>query len=629
MKQIDYLSPPITLFFFGRRTHTSEIGGLLVICMLIICFSYILYLLTNHFSHNNVTSMFYKKFEYEAGYYSFNSSSLFHFFLVYNSAHLNFDVYDPKKIRIYTTFALNIKEDSDWVKNDHWVFDKCQEGIDNKNVDKSLFENIENFSYGACLRYFYNSTIKEYISNDNVNFIWPYMEHGTVQKDNIYVNTIVEKCVNNSISNKVLGGCNSDSEIDKYLDEHKVLYFYFKDNLVDPTNYLNPVQSYLYAIASGTGKGISYVENNVHFSPLKIITDVGILFKSYNITNSVFFDQNRKGEAENSLNSSILVKYNFLIQNNIQIYEREYTNIFNIFSNMVGVVQLLYYIFYSINFLYNKYIILVDTNSLFFRIKKRENHIYIINLNSKLKQRYETTEHNSNLEIFRISKSKNNIRHLNNNIIKDSDNKNKIIFDNLLRKKSDFIPLSKRNQDILINNSNFSKDELNEIRNIYINNNNNDNSNLKMIKKCKTGLISRKLGHNFSLVSRKKIKNGQNIQNGNEAVNIKNNNYSKEFPKLEKDSRRKSKMDYSMLKKLNLEQNHRFLLKQDFSFFYCLKIICIKGRRYTINLLIDFRRKLLSEEHIFKSHLTEILLEKQYKIKSKQDISLNNVYEEL
>ena len=628
MRKIDYLSPSITLFFFGRRTHTSKIGGILIICMLTVSLAYISYLLTNFFSHSNVTSVFYKKFEYEAGYYKFDPSSLFHFFLFFNSLHGDFDAYDPKNIRIFTTFSMNIYEESDLEKNDHWIFDKCQEGIDNKNLDKSLFENIENFNYGACLRYFYNSTIKEYISSDNINFIWPYMEHGSAQKNNIYVSTIVEKCDNNSITQKVLGGCNSNNVINKYLDEHKVLYFYFKDNLVDPKNYLNPIQSYLYTIASGTGKGITYVENYLHFSPLKVITNEGILFKDYKTKNTVCFDQNRKGEAENPINSSILVKYFYVIQNNIQIYEREYNNILTIFSNIGGVLDLIYIIFYGINFLYNKYIILVDTNSLFFRIKKRENRICIINLNNKLKKRYETTEHNSNLELFRNSKSINNILPFNNNIIiKDSENKSQTIFDTPFESKNVLSPIKKGHQNIIKNEYNFPKDELNEVRNNYASNNNNDNSNLNIIKNIKGGLSSMKLSHNLNLVSKKKIKKRQN--NNNENVNSISYNYDNQFPRLEQDPPQKNKMSYSMLKKLNLLQNQKFLLKQDFSFFYCLKKICRKGIRYSMSILMDFRKKLLSEEHIFKSHLTDILLEKQYKIKPNQDISLNNVYQEL
>ena len=43
--------------------------------------------------------------------------------------------------------------------------------------------------------------------------------------------------------------------------------------------------------------------------------------------------------------------------------------IFDLFSEIGGVVQVIFYLFYGVNFLYNKYVIAYDTNSLFFAIK--------------------------------------------------------------------------------------------------------------------------------------------------------------------------------------------------------------------------------------------------------------------
>ena len=79
LNKIDFLSPPITLFHLERRTHTSSIGGSLVIIMMSIIALYISFLLYDLVNYKKITSIFHKKFEYEAGYYSFNSSSIFHF----------------------------------------------------------------------------------------------------------------------------------------------------------------------------------------------------------------------------------------------------------------------------------------------------------------------------------------------------------------------------------------------------------------------------------------------------------------------------------------------------------------------------------------------------------------------
>ena len=79
INNIDFLSPPITLFHLERRTHTSKVGACLVIFLVIVCLSYTIFLLYNLIAHKKMTYIFHKKFEFQAGYYSFNSSSIFHF----------------------------------------------------------------------------------------------------------------------------------------------------------------------------------------------------------------------------------------------------------------------------------------------------------------------------------------------------------------------------------------------------------------------------------------------------------------------------------------------------------------------------------------------------------------------
>ena len=286
--------------------------------------------------------MMHKKYKYKAGYYPLNSTSLFHFFQFRNGGNNNFDKYDSKSIRIFTLLTLNFNNESLLESNDHLVYDICEDGIYN-NMDKSLFYHIENFTNSACIKYFYNSTKREYIPKENPKFTWPHLEHGVAQKDNIYLNTVILKCSNNSLSNQVLGFCNSEEEINKYLKDHQTFYLYFIDNFVDPINYTNPIQAYFYTLASGVGNGISYIENNIHISPLQVIASEGLIFNSKKYIRTYSFEQNRKGELLNSKDSTILVKYYYLLQNNISIYERKYNNLLDIFSDIGGVIQMIFY----------------------------------------------------------------------------------------------------------------------------------------------------------------------------------------------------------------------------------------------------------------------------------------------
>ena len=183
--QIDFLSPPITLFHLERRTHTSKVGGILVSIMVIICSIYISYLLYDLITHKKLTSIFHKKFEYEAGYYSFNSSSIFHFIQIFSPENGGyFDEYDSRYIRAYITYVHANFSYGDLKLYDHWVFDRCRENIDNKDLESFLFNNVQNFTNGVCIRHYYNSKDKKYYTLGDNKFIWPHLEHGIAQRNN-------------------------------------------------------------------------------------------------------------------------------------------------------------------------------------------------------------------------------------------------------------------------------------------------------------------------------------------------------------------------------------------------------------------------------------------------------------
>ena len=95
INKIYFLSPPITLFHLEKRTHTSNIGGLFVLIMISLCSLYISFLLYDLISHKKITSIFHKKFEYKAGYYSFNSSSIFHFIQILILINMIQDILEP------------------------------------------------------------------------------------------------------------------------------------------------------------------------------------------------------------------------------------------------------------------------------------------------------------------------------------------------------------------------------------------------------------------------------------------------------------------------------------------------------------------------------------------------------
>ena len=600
MKKIDFLSPPITLFHLERRTHTSKIGGSLVILMSCIYISYILYLFNHLICHSKITSIFYKQYKFEAGYYSFNSSSIFHFIQIFSTNNGGyFDKFDKKFIRAYTTYSKTNFSFSDLDLYDHWVFDLCENNIDDKNLNKKLFENIVNFTNAVCIKYYYNSTLRKYFFLEEEGFIWPHLEHGMAHRNNIYLTTSVEKCNNNSVMNLILGNCGSQKEIDKYLGKYKFLYLYFTDTQIDPTNYKAPIQQYFQTITTAIGNDKNYIESYIHYSPLKIKTSEGSLLGGSYENNSYCFDYNRKGSAMNDPNLFTLTRYYHLMQNNVQVYERRYNNIFDLLSEIGGVFQSLFYLFFWINYIYNKYIISYDTNSLFFAVKdNNEKKIKYNKLKKPVKKNISLNNNQSKqlkLNLKKMNNNENNNINNDNTSDKDKNNSNNdcpinsIKLNKSLRFKTLIFPKNfkldnEQNSSILY----LKQNSLNKNNN----NNNNNNSNNKIID------IEKRL--NFNIIKNNNIK---------KAVTgyIKKEEINKFW--LTKESL--AKIDHQKMEIEEILDKEKKKVIKNISFFRFLKDIIFENKKGSNYFLIKFRKHLLSEEHLFKSHVKTVLLEKQ------------------
>ena len=665
LNKIDFLSPPITLFHLERRTHTSKIGACLVITLIIICLSFAIFLLYNLITHNKMTYIFHKKFEFEAGHYSFNSSSVFHFIQIFSTEGGGyFDIFDSRYIRAYTTYARSNLSYDNLYLSDHWLFDSCRKDIDDKDLEPSLFENVENFTNGVCIRHYYNSLEKKYYSFGTKGFKWPYLEHGISQRNNIYLTTIVQKCSNNSIINQILGKCHSQKEIDDYLSKYLAIYLYFTDTQVDPTNYEKPITKYLQVVSTGIGTSQTYVESYIHFSPLRIKTKIGSIFGNNYDINSFYFDFNRKGAANNAGEKYFTItKYYHLMQNNVQIYERRYNNIFDIFSDIGGISQFIFYLFYWINYIYNQFVIDFDTNYLFFsiqdnksnnnrnnnikitssisnkiKINGNDNKIYhiqnnIVQLSGKGKKRYG----NSKFYVDKSNKkeSKNNNQGLGISIKpieiykEDNCSSNKGKNDKALKSKirrektlvlkkfnidssKDF--LFKINKDTEI----FDNLESKNNENNRLNNPTNNNINLKYNK---TIIRSKKNNLDFGLNNKPKIiKEDENKKISNEP----NKNFISNIF-ISKTSI--NKINYKKGKEVSDKRNCKKI--KSFYIINYIRNIFSKKERENYQYLSLFRKHLLSEEHLLKSHIYMVLFGKKYDLDKDETTNIFECYNEL
>ena len=631
LNKIDFLSPHITLFFYEKRAHTSNMGGFLVLTMLSLSVAYIIYLLYIVIAHKNATSIFFQRFEWEAGYYSLNSSSFFHFIQIFTPENGGyFDEYNPRLIYTYTTFVHSDFKESDLGLYDHWVFDKCRKNIDDKDIDQSLLSNVDNFTNSVCIRYYYNSKIRQYFPLEDKEFIWPNLEHGAARRNNVYLTTIVQKCSNNSVINKIFGNCPSQNEIDKYINRFFAIYLYFTDIQIDPLNYKKPIQKYLNTITSGIGTKQTFVENYIQFSPLQIRTKEGDFFSRTRDEKSFSFNMNRKGTASNSEEFFKLVKFYHLIQNNMQIYERRYNNIFDILPQIGGGIQFLFYIFFWINYIYDKYIVAYDTNSLFFNVKEPKKNIkedIIEGINIQNNNKNERTNIDKINNINNIKNKIINLNGINNDesieeiipktkYIKKQINRKNNKFNSIIPQKNDFPSLANINKHY---SNNFSNIEIISLKNnskngLILNENSIDNKNVNNNtinfgrKESKKNSLFHLFDNNEGIINLKQYKTMNKFRITKEGIGKLN--YPKEICE-------------------SLIKEDRMKIVKRLSFFLYIKSYFLKKYKGTADFIIRFRKNLLSEEHFFKSHIKNTLFYKQYHLSQSQYISFIDCFNNL
>ena len=639
LQQIDFLSSPISLYFNNKRTHTSKIGGILVIIFLLSCISYVSILLYNLINHINAITLIYKKFEGEAGYYRMNTTSLFHFFQIFSSKNGGyFDKYNSTFIRIYLTYAHDNLESFHLEDIEHWVFDECKEGIDNKDINKDLFLNITNFTNSACIRFYYNINKKQYFSLGDKEFQWPFLEHGASRKNNIFLKTQIEKCRNDSVITKALGVCSSNESIEEYISKYDRFFMYLLDNSVDPTNYSNPFQQYFQIITNKISKSLTFVENYINFSPVRVRTRVGQLFGKYSDINSFFFDSRRKSTVESD--NRILLKYYYLMENNINVYERRYNGYLDILSSIGGTIQLFFYFFFIINFIINKYIIIMDTNHFFYEIE-----------NSSNEQSKSKSNENKNIDPFKSIEQNFIARNSNKSKLKmplysfnlsfrnplDSETKEfeSEKNENLVGvqfKTEKYIKKLKKNTSSSESSSNISNESFNNssVKMKKLNLVNQKLDSLNSIKeKNWNSYRNKKLNSDIGSQTTKnnKVMSKNDINNTN--INYKshlfansyifkgNDNFTLKFRPSFKMSNLEEVLKNKKLNKDMLVRSKYF--EKKFSLLYFL--FCASKRKEDFkNLysLVLFRRKILSENFIFHQYIINLLLGQKCGINPKE-----------
>ena len=408
IKEIDFLSPPVTFYHKGSLSHSSIASGLLSAFSLVIILAFGIFYSLDLINHKNPTAFFFNRFIEDAGYFPANSSSFFHFI----SIKLD-DKFDLQEGMDFGTFRIIGIEKylAEYLTNrnlkdyNHWVYGLCTEE-DAKGLEKIVKPDF--FNRSACIKKYFNTSTQMYYDIGNENFKWPKMAHGTYNPNSKFYNIAVEKCQENTM--KLIFGnkakCREDSKIDEILDAGAVSHFYFIDQYIDVFNYKEPVRKYFYRIENVIEKNV-YTTNHLNFNPSLLVTHNGVVFDRAEEKMSYVYDRNDAfvgQEAEN-----IFMEYYLWLNNRMQFFERTYKRLQDVFSDIGGISKFITFVAIFINQFYNNYIIFYDTKVLLTtslntnKQNENENNKHRIELNNieSSPQNYET---NKSFDKVRISK---------------------------------------------------------------------------------------------------------------------------------------------------------------------------------------------------------------------------------
>ena len=599
LKNLDYLSPQITLFYNGNRKHSTIFGAILTLVLFIISIIYITNLIINISNHELSNFVFYRNYKTDISQYYFNDSTgIFHYFQIFDTKTRTFGEYNTKYVRIimsrlYETYEEN--KNNNLYENEHWVYDLCRKGIDNQNLDNEVFNEqySKSFEIGACLRYYYDTIKHTYIKiEDKINFKYPYLIHGDGNNNNLYLETIVEKCQNSSLTKELFGNCGTQNEIDEYLEKYKGIYLQLLERQVNTDNYTKPILQYIYGIGTSLNND-SVSVNNINLFPFEINIKKGIAFPKTKKIITYAFDDNRKTIWQSRDNKAILSIFIYWLHNSGQVLKGGYSSIYDILPDIGGFIQLIYFILYSINYIYNKYIIILDCNKEIFTI---------INNEDQKEAQIKKTFYDDILAIRDEVKFREDSK-----ILAAMQKRDSIFITKKARQKKNSQVKGVNNQGDINNNNNFSNS--NDLMN-NIPNNNLIMNNITVIKNIKSK-HSNQFNYNGSKIEEINIYDKEKMlaQFSNqikEYINNKNNTFKAE--------------------PLNSKATSHFI-----SFFNYLMSSIFKhpNKKRIFNILNHFRSKILGEEHFFKTNTILYHLEQYFDVKETKKIDVMDLYENL
>ena len=372
LTKVDMLSPRITLYYKMKNIHSSPISGFLTIISYLLILIFTTYYIYRYSSKENPTAYFFNRYVNDAGIFSLEDFFFFNYVEIKGGRSRLAKELDFNKIEI---IGINISEAAlssfqGEMRVNHWLYGKCDENI-YKNQLGNLINN-DTFNKAACIKKFYSldKGSPAYYDISDENFEWPTIKHGASNQNFSFYGVVIKRCQNTTFRKQYFQACDSDEEINKYL-ENTFVSFTILDHYVDVLNYEDPISKFFYSVTSGV-KSSSYLVNDLNFNPVLVKTYDDLFIDKTKEQHTYFFHQNTQTSSSSEQNKFLAV-FMMWLQNSQQYYDRRYPKIQDSLPQIGGFGSVVIMIAKCINYLISRYTMLSDTQKLINNILKDNN----------------------------------------------------------------------------------------------------------------------------------------------------------------------------------------------------------------------------------------------------------------
>ena len=299
LKNFDFISPPITLFYHGMESHSSIYTGIISLIVLIICIISAIILSLDIFLKRNPSIFYWKKSIEDVEKTYLNEDNFLHFITLLDE-NLN-NIYDERAFTIIginnftTNMIINTTTTKESKKNrtntlynnfSYYIYDICDEKKDGGEIITEI-DKKNSFLRSLCIKAYYNKTSNTTIYKGDKNFEYPFLQHGYSRGNNINYGILIRKCVNGSTLNNVT--CYDSTILDDLKNE---LYYYsitFIDDSLNPDNYSFPFSNSLNNVTYKYEEE-EFTINYLFFHNIELETTTGFLFDFVNNKQTIAYD---------------------------------------------------------------------------------------------------------------------------------------------------------------------------------------------------------------------------------------------------------------------------------------------------------------------------------------------------